>query len=210
MSTRLLSQPGKDHELWDDLESLWFVLLFEGLHFAKHNKPDDIDMALIFDQARLCPKTGTHTGGLGKRELYAHMYHIMNRNLEFESKPFTALIRRIYRMFASLHAYYVAKDRDEPIDVSHEENFGKLKNCVEMKSLLTEALSSEGWPEVCDKVEDQYPPTKNLTFEQKDTVAAGYVNTPSPYEPSKRKREEEEEVPISPTKRSRTDLPPLM
>ena len=196
MSTRLLSKPGKVHELWDDLESLWFVLLFEGLHFAKHNKPSGINMAGIFDQADVSLTTRTHTGGLWKRHLYFGMYCIMNEDLEFESKPFTTLIRRIYRMFESLEDYYRAKDREIMPNDFDQKNFKKLQNCVEMERLLTEALDSEDWPEVCDKVKDQYPPTRNLTFEQKDTVAAGYVNILSPdvNEPSKRKREEEDDA----------------
>ena len=71
MSTWLLYKPGKAHELCDDLESLWFVLLFEGLHFVKHNNPGAIKMATIFDQVEEPQKLGeTHTGGVGKRDLF--------------------------------------------------------------------------------------------------------------------------------------------
>ena len=209
MSTRLLSKPGKVHELWDDLESLWFVLLFEGLHFVKHNKPRGIKMASIFNQADVSLTTGVHTGGEGKILLYLSKGAVMNGALEFESKPFTILIRRIYQLFKSLHKHYVAKDDNEPVDVFHGENVGKLKSCAEIERLLTEALDSGDWPEDCDKVTDQYPPTKNLMFEHKDAIASGLANIRSCTESSKRKREDDD-LQILPIKRSRTAYVPLL
>ena len=212
MSTRLLSKPGKVHELCDDLESLWFVLLFEGLHFAKHNKPMEIDMATIFDQARVCLITGTHIGGLGKRDLYAAMVLTMIVDLEFKSKPFTILVRQIYQLFKSLHDYHMAKDFGEAVGKGNAKEPAALKSCAEIERLLREALDSGDWPEDCDKVTDQYPPTKNLTFEQKDVIATGLANAPSSLTASlaeslKRKREEEDDLQTPQTKRSRVDVP---
>jgi len=60
MSTRLLSPLGEDHELCDDRESFWFILLFESLHFVKHNKPDAIYTVAIFDYVDAILTTGTH------------------------------------------------------------------------------------------------------------------------------------------------------
>ena len=210
MSTRLLSKPGKVHELCDDLESLWFVLLYEGLRFAKHNKPSGINMAFLFDQGHVSLTTGIHTGGVGKSYLYTHKGCIVNEDLEFESKPFTVLVRQLYRLFESLEDYYMEKDKKKAPSNFNQECVEKLKNCAEIERLLTEALGSKDWPEVCDKVDDQYLPTKNLTFEQKDVVATGFLNIRSSLtEPPKRKREEDGDLQISPTKRSRTDVPPL-
>lgn len=39
MSLRLIDNPRKRHELIDDLESLFWSLLYGALHFVKHNKP---------------------------------------------------------------------------------------------------------------------------------------------------------------------------
>ena len=153
MSTRLLMRPGKVHELCDDLESFWFVLLFEGLHFVKHNEAS-IDMATIFDQASVSPITGNHTGGLGKHTLYTSDVDLMTNTLEFGSKPFTTLARNMYLRFRSLDAYYMAQDgRETPSDFL-QENFRRLGSCADITKLFEEALSSEGWPESCDKVKD--------------------------------------------------------
>ena len=209
MSTRLLDRPGKVHELCDDLESFWFVLLFEGLHFVKHNKASGINMSRIFDQVDVSLTTGAHTGGLGKIHLYSNNGVVMNRTLEFESRPFTNLVRRTYRLFQSLNAYYTAQDNEETPSDSHQENFRKVGSCVEIERLLREALNSEEWPDICDKAEDQYPPIRRLTPKQKDTIALSYVNrslVPSG-EPLKRKREEEDDPQVPETKRARTVLP---
>ena len=211
MSTRLLSHPGKVHELCDDLESLWFVLLFEGLHFVKHNSPRDIDMPLIFDQVFVPPTTGIPIGGVGKGLLYATMRPTMGWNLEFESKPFTFLIRQIYQLFRSLNAYYMAKDMDEPVSVLHEENVGKLKGCVEIERLLTEALDSDDWPDVSDKIEDQYPPVGHRALKHMGGVTLSFVNRsfqPSG-KPLKRKREGDDDPQAPETKRPKMDLPLL-
>ena len=212
MSTRLLSTPGKVHELCDDLESLWFVLLFEGLHFVKHNNPSGIKMGTIFDHVDVSLTTGTHTGGLGKHHLYTSSGNLMTRILEFDSKPFTTLIRKIYRLFKSLDAYYMAQDDDETPSDPVKENVRKLESCAEIERLLEEALKSEEWPVSCDKVQDQYPPTRRLTPQQKETVALSYANRSlaSSSAPSggKRKREEEDDPPaFNETKRPKISLP---
>ena len=137
MSTRLLPKPGKVHELCDDLESLWFVLLFEGLRVVKHNEPFHIDMALIFDQARFCRKTGTHAGGVGKGDLYGQKGPIMDEDLEFESKLFTVLIRQPYRLFQPLNNYYRDKDNKKTPSDFNQENFKKLGSCAVTRSRIS-------------------------------------------------------------------------
>ncbi|KAF9644258.1 hypothetical protein BDM02DRAFT_3272546 [Thelephora ganbajun] len=210
MSTRLLTTPGKVHELCDDLESLWFVLLFEGLHFVKHNNPIGIMMATIFDHVDVCLATGTHTGGVGKIDLYFSGV-LMTKVLEFGSKPFTTLIRQVFRLFQSLNAYHTTLDNEEKPSDSVVENVKKLGSCTEIKRLLADALDSEEWPASCDKVEDQYPPSRRLTPKQKDTVALSYVNyslvPPGEASGTKRKREEEDDPQILEAKRPKVNQP---
>ena len=191
MSTRLLSVQGKVHELSDDLESHFFVLLFEGLHFVKHNKPDDILPRGIFDQSDVNPETGSHKGGQGKAFLYSGVIPTMSKKLAFTSKPFTTLVRELYRVFMSLHQYHAAKDMEIDPHESLVTSIGALEGCVGVEALFDEALKSEEWPTECDKVQDQYPPTKRLKPEQKDTVALSYINRSVVQEPSSGKRKRE-------------------
>ena len=198
-STQLFFNSRKVHELCDDLESLWFVLLFECLHFVKHNKPEDMDMPTIytFDGSE---RSRNDYPGLGKWDLYRSGL-LMPRVLKFDSKPFTTLIRQIYRLFRSFHRYCEAQDMKEASEVSVGEDAGKLKSCAEIERLLGEALNSKGWPTDCDKVEDQYPPVVEMTVEQMDIIAMSYVNRPiarpGVLPAGKRKREEEGDPPVS-------------
>ena len=212
MSTQLLASPGKIHELVDDLESLWFVLLFESLHYVKHNNPEDINMEELFDQ--VTRQTGTHKGGMGKKILYLESPLITN-TLEFDSKPFTTLVKEIYQLFRSLVGYYIAQRDKKTPSYSIKKDVEKLRSCAEIERLLRVALASKGWPknESGDKVEDQCPPTGRPTPQQKETIALSYANhelvPSSPPSGGKRKREEEEDpLPSSEVKRPKV-APPL-
>ena len=141
MSTQLLSVPGKIHELSDDLESHFFVILCTSLHFVKHDKPSGLDMKLIFDHVAISQGTGTHRGGGGKVFMYGQ-----GLKIEFSSEPITTLIRRLLRLFRSLRDYheYMNWENDPPQPVVEEAE--KLKDCAEIKKLFVEALESRGWP----------------------------------------------------------------
>ena len=197
MSTRLLSSVGGSvHELNDDLESHFFVLLFEGLHFVEHNKPNGIYVDAIFDQVHVNSETGNHYGGQGKGFLYAGTITVMNNLLEFTSKPFTTLIRGLYRLFATLFIYHAVKNRQITPNESDVGSVGELEGCVGVVALFEEALRSEEWPTECDKVLDQYPSTELSEPEQKDTVALSHFRRSlAPVLPNgKRKRETEGEI----------------
>lgn len=174
MSTELLSTPGKLHELKDDLESLWFVLLFESLHFVKNNQPH-FDMSFVFDDGVVCHKNAEHIGGRGKRYLYSCNGHMMNTLLQFRSEPLTTLVRQIYQLFRCLNTHYLAED--PAVKTSVEPTVEKLNSCAEIKRLLDEALNSNEWPTSPDKVPDQYPSSSShLTAAEKDIVAMSYAN----------------------------------
>jgi len=49
MFIQLLSIPGKICKLCDDLESHFFIMLYNALCFVEHNKPSHLDMKLISD-----------------------------------------------------------------------------------------------------------------------------------------------------------------
>jgi len=211
MSTRLLTMQEKVHELSDDLESHFFVLLFEGLHFVKHNKPFGIFMQNIFDYIDVDSKSGKHSGGMGKAALYGGRVILMNTQLEFMSKPFTTLIRGIYRLFVSFHQYHLAKDLELVPSELHTSNVEKLMSFVGLTALFDEALESKEWPTECDKVLEQYPPTKISEPEQGDSVALSHFDKPPAPKPpyGKRKRETEREIGRScRDKRTRIVSPP--
>jgi len=196
MSTKLLSTPGKIHELCDDLESHFFVILYNALHFVEHNKPSGLDMKLIFDQSTISLGAGTHRGGAGKRNMYDEGFRVV-----FTSKSLTVLIRALFRLFGSLKDYHAAGARGyDPVPAAVED-VKRLKDCAEIKKLFAEALQSKEWRTGCDKVEDQYPPICNLTSQQKETVALSSFDCDLTAESSTGKRKRMEDVPTRPQRR---------
>lgn len=149
MSTELLHTPGKVHTLYDDLESHFFVILYNALHCLKHVRPPGLNMESIFDHAFISPVTGFHYGGSGKRCMYD------SHNFTFVSEPLTGLICALLELFRSLKDYSCKHFKKERFPTAVED-VEKLKDCAEIKRLYAEALGSKGWPTVCDKVEDRY------------------------------------------------------
>ena len=199
MSTQLLEKPGKVHELCDDLESLWFVFLYEALHFVKHDQPSGISMDLVFDQVERCPKTGTHTGGAGKTQLYNSQATTV-ASIAFASGPLTALVQKMYKLFRRLSVHCGKQDFEMSMEGGTEvKGFPDLEDCKKVQELFQEALDSPGWS-AHDKVEDQYPPNKHLTPRELTILALSFRNSafeqwPDSGEPSgtKRKRDENED-----------------
>ena len=101
-------------------------------------------------------------------------------------------------LFRSLNEYYTSQDDKAPPRDTVEEDARKLESCVEIERLLEEALKSEEWPVVCDKVEDQYLPTTRAARRRKDTIALSYANrslVPSGAPPGVKRKREEEDIP---------------
>jgi len=148
MSTTQLLIPGKEYKVSDKLESIFFITLYEGIHWMVHNKPAKLDLELFFDQVG----ADMQTGGAGKHSMYTVPGHadVVLRDPRFEkSPPFTYLIRELFLLFQSLA--WVNSERGRSDDVANVE---KLKNCDEVVRLMEEAMQSPGWPGERDKAPD--------------------------------------------------------
>ena len=204
MSTAQLADPGKAYEVSDELESFFFVIFYEGLHWVTHNKPMDLDVKAIFDQVGRIFK-GNRTGGAGKQELYDNGEELIYQQLEFtKSKPFTDLIRQLYRLFRSLQAVNVGKKYNYSPLEEHSSNVEKLKDCKEVVRLMKEAVVRKDWSEGSDKVtEGNYPRQENA--DEKDPIGLTYLNEVTGMTGVKRGVEEVEgeDCHKTPTKRSR-------
>ena len=64
LSVGLTWDPDKTHELMDDLEACFWVLLWQSIHFFDCNA--DSDHLDLFDEYRDNERTGERTGGRGK------------------------------------------------------------------------------------------------------------------------------------------------
>ena len=203
MSTEQLANPGKAYEVSDELESFFFVIFYEGLHWVTHNKPMDLDVKDIFDQAGRIVK-GLRTGGTGKQGLYQRCEALICQELEFtKSKPFTDLIRQLYRLFRSLRIFNMITEVGLSPPQEHSPNVEKLKDCKEIVRLMREAVLRKDWSEGSDKVtEDNYP--RKETTDEKDQIGLTYLNEATGTTGIKRGAEEVEgeDGHKAPTKRS--------
>lgn len=162
MSTAQLLTPGRAYEVSDELESLFFITLHEGIHWVVHNKPTKLDPSLFFDQVG----ADKQTGGAGKHSTYTVPGHadVILSQLYFEkSPPFTNLISELFLLFQSLA--YVNMEMG-PKNSGHVANVEKLKNCNEVLRLMEKAVQSPGWPVECDKApDDNYPRDEGIDEE---------------------------------------------
>ena len=155
ISTALLRCPGKTHEISDDLESSFFVLLYYALHYVRHNKSDsDVDMEMLFDEdeERVVDGKTIIYGGKGKARMYTHKSWVTG--LEFSSKPLTDLFWELRGLFRGLEQYEVAEEDEER--AAYLNRALKAKDPKEILRLFKKALDRDDWPDN-DKVSDQFP-----------------------------------------------------
>ena len=206
MSTEQLANPGKAYEVSDELESFFFVIFYEGLHWVKHNKPMGLKVKYIFDQVEPIVE-GNHIGGTGKQGLYQRCEALICQELEFtKSSPFTDLIRQLYCLFRSLRIFNMITEVGLSPPPEHSPNVEKLKDCNEVIRLMKEAVLRKDWSEGSDKVTEDNYPRKEIT-DKKDPIGLTYLNEVTSATGAKRGVEEVagEDGPKTPTKRSRVN-----
>ena len=219
ISTAQLRDPGKTYEVSDELESFFFVILYEGVHWVIHNKPTRLKVKHIFDDVQV-EADGRQTGGVGKHNMYTMEDLVILRDLEFDkSPPFTDLIRELFLLFQSLAFVNQAKSarREKLISTEDRKNVNKLKNVKAIVRLMKNAVEREDWPEVYDKAaNDIYPRKEEIDKEDRVGLAnlkvtTATVNAPIPLpasastsRASKRGREEDDGH-TTPTKRSKVE-----
>jgi hypothetical protein len=219
ISTAQLSDPGKIYEVSDELESFFFVILYEGIHRVVHNKPAALNAKFIFDDAR-ADANGRQTGGIGKQNMYGMNAEVILEELKFEmSPPFTNLIRGLFCLFQSLYFVNLEKKSKRKPRSEDAANIEKLKDCKAVIQLMKKAVKRKDWPKEHDKVlDDNYPRDGEIDREDrvglanlKEVTSPGDVPLPASPAPaasisrvSKRGREEDD-GPATPTKRSKVE-----
>ncbi|KAF9643904.1 hypothetical protein BDM02DRAFT_3263846 [Thelephora ganbajun] len=213
------------YEASDELESFFFVILYEAVHWVSHNKPERLNIKFIFDDVRV-HDDGRQTGGLGKQDMYTMDADVILQNLKFyKSPPFTDLIRGLFRLFQSLAIANYDKKLGRDPQPQDAANVDKLKNCKAIIQLMKNAVERADWPEVCDKAaKDNYPRKGEVDKEDRVGLANLKVTTNTPEVPvpgvpavgaplpasagtsraSKRGREEDDGY-TTPTKRSKVE-----
>jgi len=161
ISTAQVCNPQKIYEVSDELESLFFVILYEGTHWVVHNKPKGLNVGYLFNGARFDARGYQIIGGKGKFCMYTLSPHtdIVLNQLRFErSPPFTDLLRELFLLFKSLAIVNRNKESGEELQDRDISNVEKLQSCRAVIQLMKNAVEREDWPKEHDKAQsDNYP-----------------------------------------------------
>lgn len=161
ISTLLLMNPRKGHEISDDLESAFFVLLYYSLHHVKHNKKEeDIDMEALFDNEST--ERDVRVGGDGKEKMYVRDCWV--EGLQFLSKPLTELFWDLHDLFGTFLTYKMMSEAKKKTlsTQRHLDAVQGLSDCQEVLRLFKKALDRNDWPERDRALSDQFPLTSGL------------------------------------------------
>lgn len=149
------------HEVSDDLESAFWVLVYYALHHVKHNKASAGNhvIELLFDMEYQDNLEGEPQllGGWGKRAFF--LSQGWATGLQFDSAPFNELINLLREVFGEAYLYSTLSNPKGRL--VYADSYAKLQDPTWILNVLQEALDKEGWP-VDDKVPDQFPPPKPL------------------------------------------------
>lgn len=151
MSIDLCASPAKVHDIMDDLQSIFWVLIYGALHYIKH----------------------VNTGFLLKYPLFGYMPHMdlkrnalnMNllRNFSFLCRPFDKLVGELADAWSSYYQVLASIQVTMVVEVPHiQAGFVELRAQMASPAWLldkfNEALSEPDW-EDDDAVGNQSPPT---------------------------------------------------
>ena len=157
MSIELLqADPRREHLLIDDLEALFWVLVFFALHYCKHGNQNILNEGKVFDQSqtRVDDDNEIYTdGGLEKASLLT-TYRLTD--FPFASQPLKNLITELSGNWANYQARRILASR-KPEDAEILEILRTELGCPALLAeKLRVALKKPGWlPD--DVVADQFP-----------------------------------------------------
>lgn len=139
----------KEHELSDDIESLFWVLVYAGLHHVKHNNPTVLIGNNIFDEASKIIEDG-EVREVGDKADILDTNQL--RNFPFLCQPFKDLITRLAQFYAGHYIYH----RGAKLEAQNADPEGTCKKKFQsyrklasdprwLINVLNEALDKEGW-----------------------------------------------------------------
>lgn len=165
MSIDLLDRSRRTHQLLDDLQSLFWVLVYVALHHCKHGNSYFLVGCKLFDERdeSLEADGPAHIGGSTKEKVLRRK---QLQDISFVCEP----LKRLITDLASAWAEYQHFQSEETTYA--REAVLKVSSPSWLRERLQEALDEKGWKDD-DFVPDQFPPrTKNDVHRYMDVEAA--------------------------------------
>ncbi|KAH7925115.1 hypothetical protein BV22DRAFT_1034436 [Leucogyrophana mollusca] len=157
MSARLLENPGKVHEIQDDMESFVHVLLYVALCYTSHTiaahlSLGDIITRLYYQATRL--ENGSYAGGDGKSSVLLH--RSVTKHVQFSCDTMHDLIRILLIYVREWLIFCNPPDSPRGLDLVEDEEQTpcpldriRFRDHNAMDNLITKALAlpDSRWPE---------------------------------------------------------------
>ncbi|KAK7692061.1 hypothetical protein QCA50_005466 [Cerrena zonata] len=171
LSIGMLMENGKIHEIHDDLESCYWVLLYISFHYFEHTHPTfNIN---FFDEYE-APRDGAPASGGNKKNTFLTSNRLASNNINWTCKPLNVLLHELTALFQMYHIHAnVPPARESDGFLKQHELIGKVDVVLE---LFDRALASNEWPEK-DALEDQMPakPKNEADKERRNTIATTFA-----------------------------------
>ncbi|PSR76425.1 hypothetical protein PHLCEN_2v8460 [Hermanssonia centrifuga] len=178
LSIGQLESEDKIHEIHDDLESCFWVLLYAALHHFRH-QPVPFDMSIFEEIWDRKDRDGTiHFFGGGRKRAALALRCVTK--LEFDCGPLDQAIHHISSTFAEFHRSAVASGVSGDIGIRGRAAHAMVRAELEDPSLikfLDAVLHREDWPLEDDALFDPYPPPK-VQSPRKEEDSCSEQNSP--------------------------------
>ena len=178
MSIALLKDPQKAHEIADDLEALFWALVFFGLHFVSHQDRNILLNNTAFGSTNERVYAGQIIGGdeLGKAKLLSGR---TLRDFPFQCRPFSRLITCLTRFMNRVLCMggLDPDDMDESTRATYDKEKRQIADPDWWIDQFQGALTDQGWEED-DIVDDIFPPkSTNQTRKELDALACSQYDS---------------------------------
>ncbi|EKM54211.1 uncharacterized protein PHACADRAFT_210029 [Phanerochaete carnosa HHB-10118-sp] len=170
MSCRIPKNPQANHDVLDDVESVFWVLLFIALLWFKHRLGYiTFDM---FDQENVRRRPNLRPQVVGGGDKLCFLYMDEASDLQFESAPLDTLVVQLANDLSRLYGFKGSKETEEYKTIRGQCGVEKVIQRFD------EALARHDWPQGPERVkEEQYPrQSRNATTKEihQNTIVSAY------------------------------------
>lgn len=198
MSAAILLTPGKLNTVHDDMESVFWLLLYHILRYMKHDRLRNLKntMEFIFDEEQPATPDTSARGGNGKRSVLVYQEYVGSNFTVEGNKPLTTLINDLLaywgewyqdltanstKVIVTMRVKLISKEEAAKLHPFDPQNLAMYTYDISLKA-FEKALAMTDWP-TDDKAVDHLPKKRARKLE-------AIVDHPEDKDPAKANSEE--------------------